>query len=534
MAHGLSKNHRQLDLAEAIAKRWHWQVNVSFDAALSQCYVECDRRQILELCRWLIYDMDYSFGSLIVEETGTEWLLRYVFYGEPDSDQVHLGLSMDKAETSVPSLSPIIHAADWQEREAWDLFGLRFEGHPRLMDIVRHEGWPTEFYPMRKDFAGGQPNPHPPVERPFQPYHVVQAPGAFLMPIGPVFSDAAESALFLLESVGEDVIRIWPRFFYKFRGVEKIAEGQAVDRVLLLAERFSGTSAFAHSLAFCQAVEAICRVDLPSRAQALRIVFAELERFRHHVAAIAGICNSTALAVATSQAGILEEEALRLSGTLTGHRYLFGLNKPGGVTLDLNDRQCEDLSSGVQTIFHKLARLYDLLRYSSSFLDRLEEVGMVTKDQARNYGLVGPIARASGLARDLRQVLPYALYSEIPLEVPQEEEGDGYARLRVLFREAEQSAKILQKLLSFLPPGEIAAREPALKPGAALGWAEAPRGATFHWVRIDEQGLVRRYHLTTPSFTNWHGFHFAAEDFAYQDFPIIMASFGLSNAECDR
>jgi len=355
-----------------------------------------------------------------------------------------------------------------------------------------------------------------------------------MMPIGPVYSDAAESALFLLESVGEDVIRTTPRFFYKFRGVEKIAEGQPVDRVLLLAERFSGTSAFAHSLAFCQAVETICQIEVPARARALRVVFAELERFRHHIAAITGICNSTALAVATSQAGILEEEALRLCGSLTGHRYLFGLNLPGGVSLDLGHEQCEFLSDGVQGLSRKLERLFNLLRYSSSFLDRLEEVGMVTKEQARSYGLVGPIARASGIARDLRQVLPYAAYSEVSFEVPQEEEGDGYARLRVLFREAEQSVHILKKVLAFLPKGEAAAPRVTIQPGAALGWAEAPRGATFHWVRIDEEGRVARYHPTTPSFTNWHGFHLAAEDFAYQDFPIIMATFGLSNAECDR
>ena len=144
------------------------------------------------------------------------------------------------------------------------------------------------------------------------------------------------------------------------------------------------------------------------------------------------------------------------------------------MSCDLDTRQCELLSSGVQTLFHKLERLYNLLRYSSSFLDRLEEVGLVTKDQARNYGLVGPIARASGLARDLRQVLPYGAYGEVAFEVPQEEEGDGYARLRLLFREAEQSVKILAGLLSSLPPGEIAEPDLAIKPGAALGWAEAP------------------------------------------------------------
>jgi len=104
------------------------------------------------------------------------------------------------------------------------------------------------------------------------------------MPIGPIYSDFAESAHFLLETVGEDVIRTIPRFFYKYRGVEKIAEGRTIDQVLLLAERFSGTSAFAHSLAFCQAVEEISRVEVPPRAKALRIFLTELERLRHHIA----------------------------------------------------------------------------------------------------------------------------------------------------------------------------------------------------------------------------------------------------------
>ena len=525
---------RLLDLSETIAKRWHWQLNVSCNAEVSQCFVECDRHNLLELCQWLIHEMKYNFASLIVEETGKNWLLRYIFYGEPGSEQVHLCLSLNKSENTVPSISRIIHAADWHEREARDLFGLVFEGHPRLVNLVLHEEWPEGVHPLRKDFDAGQPYPHRRVDPSWQPHSFVQAPGAFMMPVGPIYSDVAESAFFLLESVGEDVIRTNPRFFYKFRGVEKVAEGQSVEQVLLLAERFSGTSAFAHSLAFCQAVETICEIEVPPRARALRVVFAELERFRHHLAAIAGICNSTALAVATSQAGILEEEALRLSCAITGHRYLFGLNLPGGVSLDLSGRQCDFLSQAVQDLFQKLEKLFNLLRYSSSFLDRVEEVGIITKEKARSYGLVGPIARASGIVRDLRQVSPYAAYDEVSFEVPREDEGDGYARLRVLFQEAEQSMRILRALLPSLPKGKVTSGEVIIKPGAALGWTEAPRGATWHWVRIDEQGRVARYHLTTPSFVNWHGFHLAAEEFAYQDFPIIMATFGLSNAECDR
>ena len=111
------------------------------------------------------------------------------------------------------------------------------------------------------DFDAGKRFEPRAMEPKWEPPTIVTAPGAFAMPIGPVFSDFAESAHFLLESVGEDVIRTIPRFFYKYRGVEKIAEGQPADRALLLAERFSGIAAFAHGLAFCEAVEAICGVD---------------------------------------------------------------------------------------------------------------------------------------------------------------------------------------------------------------------------------------------------------------------------------
>jgi Ni,Fe-hydrogenase III large subunit len=175
-----------------------------------------------------------------------------------------------------------------------------------------------------------------------------------------------------------------------------------------------------------------------------------------------------------------------------------------------------------------------MLRYSSSFLDRLEEVGIITTENAVAYGLVGPIARASGLARDIRKLFPYAAYASVNFEVPVEQEGDGYARLRILFREAEQSAAIIRDILLSPPPGPACADRLKGQAGGALVGIEAPAGAAFHWVRLDEDGTVRRYHITPPSFTNWHGFHLAAENFAFQDFPIILARFGLSNAECDR
>jgi formate hydrogenlyase subunit 5 len=288
---------------------------------------------VVEVCQWLMDDLGFVFATLVVEEKpGAAWSLLYIFYQDENPSWAYVEIELSPDAATVPSISTLSHgpSVDWHEREAEDLFGLTFAGHPRLGEFVLHEDWPEGINPMRRSFDARRLEGRE-LDVTWKPPTIVVAPGAFAMPIGPVFSDFAESAHFLLETVGEDVIRTIPRFFFKYRGVEKIAEGQTVDKVLLLAERFSGTSAFAHGLAFCQAVEKICGIDVPPRALALRTIFAEIERLRHHAAVITGICNSTALAVATAQAALIEEDLLRVSCEVGHHRYLFGLVTPGWV-----------------------------------------------------------------------------------------------------------------------------------------------------------------------------------------------------------
>jgi formate hydrogenlyase subunit 5 len=522
------------ELQDQIAQRWPGQAQCQVDARTSVCEVQCSDSVLAELCGRLFLGWAFSFAGLVVEEDAAKWKLRYCFYGDYPTGQVHVLLEAPLTERTFPSIVKFVHAADWHEREAEDMFGLGFAGHPFLGDFILHDdAWQEGVEPMRHKFSAQTPvsdrRPHPD----WRPRRIVQEQGAFVMPIGPVFSGVAESVHFQLETVGEDVISCAPRLFYKYRGVEKIAENRSVDDVLLLAERFSATTAFAHALAFCSAVELISQVDVPIRARLLRIFIAELERLRHHVGAIEGICESTALAVAASQTAILEEELLRVSGALVGHRYLFGATSPGGLTKDLDDSSCSLALKGCQDVLQRLNHLERMLRFSSSFLDRLEEVGSISERNATAYGLVGPIARASGVARDLRKAQPYTGYENFSFAIPVAHEGDGYARLRILFEEARQSVGLMERALSALKPGPVHTAVP-VRPGAALGWAEAPRGAAFHWVRLDENGNVTRYRIAPPSFFNWHGFHLSVENFAFQDFPIILATLDLSVAENDR
>ncbi|HUA09022.1 MAG TPA: NADH-quinone oxidoreductase subunit C [Candidatus Acidoferrales bacterium] len=449
----------------------------------------------------------WRIGTIVAQESAHALDVRYVLYATEHPGWAELRVAVDPVERTLPSLTNVAIAADWFEREIEDLFSIRFLDHPRLGDFVRHD------------------------DR--RPKRVLEEDGAFMMTVGPVYAGEAESALFLLETVGEDVVRAVPRLFFKYRAIEKIAEGRSAQDVLLLAERCSGTSAIGNGLAYCHAMEAALDVRVPRRACVLRAFFAELERLRHHMTSIREICASTALTVAESQAIWIEEQLLRISGILAGHRYLFGVLAIGGLMHDYERDELRTALAAAQELEHDVVALRAALETSSSFLDRIEQVGIVSERAAQTFEIVGPFARASGVAADMRVVQPYGAYADVGFEVPTEKDGDGYARLRVLFSEMTQSLRIMRSLLDGLPDGPVAA-EVHTRAGSGMGWSEAPRGASVQWVALDDDGAIVRYRLTPPSFRNWHGFHVATENFAFQDFPIVLATLDLSVAENDR
>ncbi|MDN5870483.1 MAG: NADH-quinone oxidoreductase subunit C [Nitrococcus sp.] len=481
----------------------------------------------------LVEQEGYEFATLVVEQTDEGFRLRYFFYAHDGAGLVELSTEAAEGEPFT-AISDRVHAADWHEREAEDLFEIKFTGHPFLGDFVLHDtDWPEGVAPMRRDFDIRQGALERGRGDAWMPRRLLDEPGALLFPVGPVWGGYAESGLYLLETTGEQIRDLQTRLFYKYRGVEKIAEGRQPDSALLLAERFSGSSAFAHALAYCQALETITGTIVPARAAVLRVVLAELERLRYHAAVIAEIAGSTALAVGQALAQEIEEDLLRLTGTVCGHRYLFGLAAPGGLAFEPARERLAQLRAAIPPLAMRLQQLERLLTRSSSFLDRLEEMGTLPPELAQSFTAVGPVGRASGRKVDLRVQLPYAAYPNYLPDLATESEGDGYARLRVFFAEAHVSARLIATALDSLTDGPVRADwQP--RAGHALGWAEAPAGAAFHWVRLDADGTIGRWRAGTPGFRNWHAFHRAFAGAAFQDFPIILASFGLSVAESDR
>jgi len=460
--------------------------------------------------------------------------LRYVFCGPRSAGWQQLVLrpagATDAANRRVPSLAPSNVAADWLEREIEDLFAIDFVGHPLLGDFVLHDNrWAEGVGPMRPGARIREAR----VERAWQPRRVLREEGAFVMPVGPVYAGEAESALFLLETVGEDVVRTVPRLFYKYRGVEKLAQGRSVQDALLLVERANGTSAFAHAWTYCMAAEEILGVRAPARAERLRAVFAELERVRRHVAAIRAIVDSTALWVGAARLLELEERLLRACGAAGGHRYLFGLATVGGLQRDVDDSTLLAVANDASDVGKHVVATVEQLAHTSSFLDRIQRVGILTQAQAEQFGAVGPFARASGAVFDLRCEQPYGAYATFQPVVPSADEGDGYARLRVLAQEIRSSLALIAELTREIPTGPVRTAWSA-RSGEALGWAEAPGGASVQLLRLDDEARCIDLRFTPPSFRNWQNFRWVTEDFAFQDFPIILATCGLCVAENDR
>lgn len=452
----------------------------------------------------------------------------------PGTALVTVGADLDAMSPAYPTVAVDVHAADWYERENTDLLGIAADGHPLSDDLILHYDWPDGLYPLRKDFPVDSGWPER--VRPIEPPPRATGPGLFQYTVGPVRSGIAESARFIISTLGEEIADVATRFFWNHRGIEKLCEGISLPTVLLFAERVAANSAVAQSLAFAQAVEEAAGVEVSARARRIRVVLAELERLYNHMHSVAGQAEATGLSVGHAQGAILTEDLRRLNASLVHHRYLFGSIALGGVNLDLDDEERRLIATTLADFERRFRSYIAALMSSTSHLDRLEETGIVTPEVARDHAVVGPVARGSGIDVDARRDHPYAAYADLHFAVPLYNRGDALARNRVWIDEVYQSLSLVAQAIADLPAGALVTPLPAL-PGGSGGQSlvEGPRGAIAYWLSAADDGTLYRLKMRPASFVNWHVFHLAAAGSnILTDFPIIDASFALTVAGNDR
>lgn len=443
-----------------------------------------------------------------------------------------LRVPVEPGQPQFTSLSNALPAANWQEREIQDLFGLKLEGHPNPRRCALHDDWP-DVYPLRKDFD--LKTTLPPFQGERHKFREVEGEGVFHVPVGPVHAGTIEPGHFRFSVAGEPVLYLQIRLFYTHKGTEKIFENIALAHGVALAESISGDSSFAHATAFCHAVERAAHVVAPPRVQALRTICLELERLYNHIADVGAIATDVAFVVGNAHAMRLKEKVLRLNEQLTGNRLLRGMACLGGVRCDWNADQLRAIGQFVQSLKPEFDSLVDLIRESSSTRDRLETTGILTPQTARDLGVVGIAGRASGFDHDLRRDFPHAFYDHAKFTVPVYQQGDVLRRMQVRIDEVRQALSIIEQVLSALPDGPIKVQVPPLAEDAvAVGFVEGWRGEIFHWIRAAGNNRLARCKIKDPSLQNWPALSEAILGNIIPDFPVVNKSFNLSYSGTDR
>ncbi len=444
-----------------------------------------------------------------------------------------------------PSITPKVPSAHWYERQIADMFGLVPSGHPDPQPLVLHGLYRPGIYPLRRDISPLEIREKLDLEKEdLSSFMEVKGEGIYEIPVGPVHAGIIEPGHFRFSAVGETIYYLDPRLFYTHKGVEKHFEQTGFKEGVRLAERISGVSSFAHSTAYCLALERLNDVNLnlkplPVRALAIRTLLIELERLYNHIGDIGNMCAGTGFAVGYARGASLKERIMALNEQLTGSRYLRGVNIPGGVSVDALQEPAGTLRE-IDGITGEYKSFISSLTSSISHVERLENAGVLSRDVALSLGATGVAAKASGLNDDLRTAHPHLYYPQLVFETHTRMKGDVFARMMLRADEIECSLAIIKSILHKAKgkrlEGKIAQEweAPAKKSGQALGYVEGPRGSVFYFVKSDASGeRPLRVKPRAASFCNWPLMPFAVHGNIVPDFPLINKSFNLSYSGSD-
>lgn len=453
------------------------------------------------------------------------FVVHYLFAHRTGNWFLHVSTALDGSRPELPSLARFIYPASRFEREIHDLFGIDITGHPDLRPLVKHAFWPERYFPLRKDAACDAFSDD---GRPF-PFTSVGGEGVYEIPVGPVHAGVIEPGHFRFSVMGETIIDMKSRLYFTHKGTEKLFEGRRPADGLELAERVSGDTSVGHAMAYCQAIEAGAgaREEIPPRARLLRVVLLELERLYNHIADFGAIANDTGFAIAHAHCLRIRETLLRLNKRVTGSRLLRGALAPGGLARDL--AVGSDLAEQVDAAVADFDEIVTICLNNTLVRDRLDATGLLNPALANDYGVLGYVARASGVDIDARRDHPSAAYADLFLVVPVLTGGDVNARAMIRVEEVRQAASLIRQACERLTPGSVQAALGPIDPFApAFGIVEGWRGRIVHWIMTAEDGTLHRVKIADPSFFNWPALSHALVGNIVPDFPLCNKSFNQS------
>jgi Ni,Fe-hydrogenase III large subunit len=418
---------------------------------------------------------------------------------------------------SYPSLTRECPQAHWFEREIFEQYAVKPLGHPWLKPIR----FPGSYGEGDKAENAGQIG--------VTDFFQVAGDEVHEVAVGPVHAGIIEPGHFRFQCHGEEVLHLEISLGYQHRGVERHLIGGPDRRTIHLMETLAGDTSIGHASAYCQAIEALAGLQPSARAEVLRGIALELERIANHIGDLGALAGDVGFLPTLSYCGRIRGDVLNLTGLICGNRFGRGLIRPGGVGFDLDREMITDLLSRLDAIEKDLTVAVELLWKTSSVMARFEGTGTINRKTGELLGLVGPVARSCGIARDVRQDLPVGIFQFAQILAATWNSGDVLARAHVRWLEIQRSLRFIRTGLAHLPQGKIRNGMTSLAPNRlVVSLVEGWRGEICHVALTDKIGRFAHYKVVDPSFHNWFGLAYALRNQQISDFPLCNKSFNLS------
>ncbi len=544
--------------------------------------------KLVEFASVLRDEFGYDFLSSV---TGVDYLpedrmeVVYHAYQTTGGPGLFYKVQVDRDDPVVPSLTPVFPGANLQEREAWDLMGIRFEDHPNLKRVLLWEGF--EGHPLRKDwrepFYEGDGKPYKsrwPVgeviraedSNPFNKN--VDYPGGFdpeqwapavetavYARVGRLDHAVSETALstdqiivnlgpqhpsthgvfrMVVRLEGETVVALEPVMGYLHRNHEKIGERNTYLMNIPFTDRLDYFNSMSNNFGYVLAVEKLMGVKPPERAEYIRVMMAELTRIVNHLTAIGFLLNDLGAFFTPLLYAFKERELiLDIFEAVSGSRMMCNYYRFAGVARDLPEGVFEQVKN---LVLHRLpGQVNDLdtfLTDNEIVRARTIGIGVLTAEEAIAHSAVGPVLRASGVPYDVRRADPYGIYDRFEFDVAVRYHGDIYDRYLIRLDEIRQSIRILEQVVQDIPEGPIQEGKPQYQvrvpAGEAYGRVEGPKGELGFYVVSNGKPNPWRYHVRAPSFINLSALGVMCENYKIADVVSILGSIDIVLGETDR
>lgn len=443
----------------------------------------------------------------------------FAVLADDENNQLFAGRTQVRGQ--YPSLTPDCPQVHLFEREIAEQFGITPVGHPWFKPVRYHRP------------ASGQDPWNRPSSEPLLPavgeFFRVEGEQVHEVAVGPVHAGIIEPGHFRFQCHGEHVFHLEIALGFQHRGVEQALIGGPTNRSLHYAETLAGDTTIAHTTAYCQLLEALSHCQKTARAQMLRGVALELERLANHVGDLGAMASDVGFLPTSSYCGRIRGDFLNMTALLCGNRFGRGMIRPGGVGFDIDDARASELLKRLDKAEKDTACAINLLWPTTSVMARFERTGTLPRHIATELGIVGPAARACGLARDIRQDQPSGIFRFTHIPVSTCDTGDVYARAFVRWMEIQQSIKFIREQVKAIPAGTTSTPVGALAPDSfAVTLIEGWRGEVCHVAITDGQGRFSRCKIVDPSFHNWPALAYVLRGQQISDFPLCNKSFNLS------